>query len=66
MFPITYNVNKSYCIDINNKRQDKKTIHHVAINNHTLSHTTKSKYLGLLMMMILPGKKNVFMIRQML
>ena len=39
MFDITYNANKSYCMVIDNKPQDKKYIHPVVINNHTLSHT---------------------------
>ena len=36
MFDITYNANKSFCIVINNKPRDKKNIHPVVINNHTL------------------------------
>ena len=46
MFDITYNANKSYCMVINNKPQDKKNIHPVATNNHTLPHIEKCKYLG--------------------
>ena len=45
MFDITYNANKS-CSIIDNKPQDKNKIHHVVINNHTLPHTEKYKYLG--------------------
>ena len=46
MFDITYNANKSFCIVINNKPIDKKNIHPVVINNHTLPYTEKCKYLG--------------------
>ena len=46
MFDITYNANKSLCMVIDNKPWDKKDIHHVVINNHTLSYTEKCKYLG--------------------
>ena len=46
MFVITYNANQSYCMVIDNKPQDKKNIHPVVINNHTLTHTEKCKYLG--------------------
>ena len=46
MFDITYNANKSYCMVIDNKPQDKKNIHPVVINNHTRLHTEKCKYLG--------------------
>ena len=46
MFDITYNANKSYCMVIDNKSEDKKNIHPVVINNHTLPHTEKCKYLG--------------------
>ena len=46
MFDITYNANKSFCIVINNKPRDKKNIHPVVINNHTLPYTEKCKYLG--------------------
>ena len=46
MFDITYDANKSYCMIIDNKLQDKKNIHPVAINNYTLPHTVKCKYLG--------------------
>ena len=45
-FDMIYNANKSYCMVIDNKPQDKKNIHPVAINNHTLPHTEKRKYLG--------------------
>ena len=31
---------------IDNKPEDKKNIHPVVINNHTLPHTEKCKYLG--------------------
>ena len=41
MFYITYNSN-----NINNKPRDKKNIHPVVINNHTLPYTKKCKYLG--------------------
>ena len=34
MFDITYNANKSYCMVIGDKPQDKKIIHPV-VNNHT-------------------------------
>ena len=46
MFDITYNANKSFCMVIDNKPEDKKCIHLVVINNHTLPHTEKYKYLG--------------------
>ena len=46
MFDITYNANKSICMAIDNKPEDKTNIHPVVINNHTLSHTEKCKYLG--------------------
>ena len=36
MFGITYNANKSFCMAIDNQARDKKTIHPVVINNHTL------------------------------
>ena len=42
MFDITYNANKSYCIVIDNRTN----IHPIVINNHTLPHTEKCKYLG--------------------
>ena len=45
MFDITYNANKSFCLVIDNKPRDKKNIHPVVINNHTLPHTAKCKYL---------------------
>ena len=45
MFDITYNANKYYCMVIDNKPQYKKNIHPVAVNNHTLLHTKKCKYL---------------------
>ena len=38
IFDIIYNANKSYCMVIDNKP--------VVINNHTLPHTEKCKYLG--------------------
>ena len=41
MFDITYNAN-----NIDNKPRDKKNIHPVVINNHTLPYTKKCKYLG--------------------
>ena len=44
MFDITYNANKSFCMVIDNKPGDKKNI--VVINNQTLPHTEKCKYLG--------------------
>ena len=46
MFDITYNANKSFCMVIDNKLGDKKNIHPVVINNHTLPHAEKCKYLG--------------------
>ena len=46
MFDITYNANKSFCMVIDNKPMDKKNIHPVFINNHTLPYTEKCKYLG--------------------
>ena len=46
MFDITYNANKSFCMVIDNKPRDKKNIHAVVINNHTLPYTEKCKYLG--------------------
>ena len=49
MFDITYNANKSFCMVIDNKPRDKKNIHPVVINNHTLPYTEKCKYLGPLM-----------------
>ena len=45
-FDITYNANKSFCMVIDNKLEDKKNIHPVVINNHTLLHSEKFKYLG--------------------
>ena len=65
MFDITYSANKSYYMVIDNEPRDKKkNIPPVVINNHTLSHTEKYKYLGLiiitlLMMMTLPDKKDI-------
>ena len=44
MFDIAYNANKSYCMVIGNKPQDKENIH--PVNNHTLPHIEKCKYLG--------------------
>ena len=46
MFDIIYNANKSFCMVIDNKPGDKKNIHPVVINNQTLPHTEKCKYLG--------------------
>ena len=46
MFDITYNASKSFCMVIDNKPRDKKNIHPVVINNHTLPYTEKYKYLG--------------------
>ena len=46
MFDITYNANKSFCMVIDNKPMDKKNIHPVVINNHTLPHTEKCKHFG--------------------
>ena len=46
MFDITYNANKSFCMVIDNKLGDKKNIHPLVINNQTLPHTEKCKYLG--------------------
>ena len=46
MFDITYKANKSICMVMDNKHEDKNNIHPVVINNHTLSHTEKCKYLG--------------------
>ena len=46
IFVITYNANKSFCMVIDNKPEDKNNIHPVVINNHTLPHTEKCKYLG--------------------
>ena len=46
MFDITYNANTSFCMVIDNKTEGKKNIHPVVINNHTLPHTEKCKYLG--------------------
>ena len=46
MFDITYNAKKSVCMVIDNKPRDKKNIHPVVINNHTLPYTEKCKYLG--------------------
>ena len=45
-FDLTYNVNKSFCMVIDNKPMDKKNIHPVVINNHTLPYTEKCKCLG--------------------
>ena len=46
MFDITYNANKSFCMVIDNKHEDKINIHPVVINNHILPHTEKCKCLG--------------------
>ena len=46
MFNITYNANTFFCLVINNKPRDKKIIHPVVINNHTLPYTEKCKYIG--------------------
>ena len=46
MFDITCNTNKYFCMVIDNKLRDKKNIHPVFINNHTLPHTEIYKYLG--------------------
>ena len=48
IFNITYNVNKSYCMVIDNKSQNMKYTHPVTLNNNVLpySDTTKCKYLG--------------------
>ena len=46
MFDITYNAKKSVCMVIDNKPRDKKNIHPVVINNHTLPYIEKCKYLG--------------------
>ena len=46
MFDITYNANKSFCMVSDNKPGDMKNINPVVINNHTLPHTEKCKYLG--------------------
>ena len=46
MFDITYNANKYFCMVIDNKPRDKKHIHSVVINKHTLPYTEKCKYLG--------------------
>ena len=43
---LTYNANKSFCMVIDNKPRDKKNIHPVVMNNHTLPYTEKYKYLG--------------------
>ena len=41
MFNIAYSAINSYCMVIDDKPQDKKNIHTVAINNHTVPHTEK-------------------------
>ena len=46
IFNITYNVNKSYCMVIDNKSQNMKYTHPVTLNNNVLPYTTKCKYLG--------------------
>ena len=46
IFNITYNVNKSYCMVIDNKSQNIKYTHPVTLNNNVLPYTTKCKYLG--------------------
>ena len=46
IFDIMYNAKKSFCMVIDNKPRDKKNIHPVVINNHTLPYTEKCKYLG--------------------
>ena len=46
IFNITYNVNKSYCMVIDNKPQTMKYTHPVILNNNVLPYTTKCKYLG--------------------
>ena len=46
MFGITYTMKKKFCMFIDNKPEDKKNIHPVVINNHTLPYTEKCKYLG--------------------
>ena len=45
MFDITFNAKKSFCMVTDNK-PDKKNIHLVVINDHTLPHNEKCKYLG--------------------
>ena len=45
---ITYNTNKSYSMVIDNKPPDKRNTHLVALNNHTLPHTEKCKYLHII------------------
>ena len=46
IFNITYNVNKSYCMVIDNKPQKMENTHPVILNNNVLPYTTKCKYLG--------------------
>ena len=46
IFNITYNVNKSYCMVIDNTPQNMKNTHPVILNNNVLPYTTKCKYLG--------------------
>ena len=46
IFNITYNVNTSYCMVIDNKPQDMKYTHLVILNNNVLPYTTKCKYVG--------------------
>ena len=45
IFNITYNVNKSYCMVIDNKPQTMKYTRPVILNNNVLPYTTKCKYL---------------------
>ena len=46
IFNITYNVNKSYCVVIDNTPQTMTYTHPVILNNNVLPYTTKCKYLG--------------------
>ena len=46
IFNITYNVNKSYCMVIDNKPQTMTYTYPVILNNNVLPYTTKCKYLG--------------------
>ena len=46
IFNITYNVNKSYSMFIDNKPQNMKYIHPVTVNNNMLTYTTKGKCVG--------------------
>ena len=46
IFNITYNVNKTYCMVIDNNAQNMKYTHPVTLKSNVLPYTTKCKYLG--------------------